>query len=683
MFKVHGASARPLATRPAGPPPPAPRATPVVWPPRTAEARRPSAPATDTPASLTQRLVSKVGRLPASVAAAAMGATVTAATIGVPVEAQAQTAFESPLSESILNPRGVGNVGDRPDLFDGTRIERAPDRTVQIDRDAQIADPSTVMTRSDHASGAAEIRRIVQQGIDAPRTAQAVAEKLAELYGPYSASNSEANRRAIIDNLRWIAGIGVHYDNARADSIDPTTQSPNATLSTRSGVCRDTHTAAAAVLASLMNAHQVDGRWVPGSPTGQEANVQVANFATPHEHHAFLVYRDPARGGWDALEYGRSYALGAQSAAAAVRSLPNHLPGYSTYRITGWDSKPVISDRRVVDAAAARGFFADDPGVGTPGEVRLRGTANGAGVTAFITPNLAFAGELRESPFGDTLEGGVRLNYHQDLRDADSHGYVRIGGGVYTSAFEVSDTGRRAESDREQVRTYVFGLKYDRRHEINAREIFGEHLKWRYGYDIDMFVGVPLGPEGFVLGNIGDYSNVDVGLDGALLGRERLSPNLTLDWAVQARYEVDVMRTSLELVSSEGRSFGALGTDALRADFAMALTHEGDSGLITRFEAGGTQWLASPLDPEVAPQGSHYAVMTLAPKDGTFDFGVLARGRQIDGELVPIDSLGVALRLTPNEDFSLGVTVDSVFPDGDLRRIGDNVQITGGLNYRF
>lgn len=633
---------------------------------------RTAAPRAESTGGVGQKLASCFGHMPKAAAAAVAGAAMTAMVVGTPVAAQ-----EVPFSGSILNPAGIDNPSGASPLFRGTRIGQPADRTVVVT--PSEVNPTEHMARG---GGPAEIRRIVNQGVDAPRTAEAVAAKLAELYGPFNASNSEENRRAIIESLRWIAGTGIDYDHGRASANENDTHSPNHTLSTQSGVCRDTHTATAAILASLMNARKDGDTWVPGSPSGQEANVQVVNFATPKEHHAFMVYRDPGSNGWDALEYGKSYDLDAPNAPSAARALPNHMPGYSIYRLTGWDSEPIIADRRVVDAAAARAFFTENPGLGEKGEVRVRGSADGGQITTFVSDQMAVSGAIQRNASGG-LDGGIKLNYHEDLSDAGGTGYARLAGGVWSSGIEPSDTGIRGVEHREPLRTYMVAVKYDRRYQTQARELVGEHLRYRYGSDIDAMIGVPFGPEGVVAGAIQDYSSMEFGIDGALLGREQLSPRLTLDWALQARYEVDVLEAAQELMTSKGRSFDAVGTDALRADFALALTHESDSGLITRFEAGGTQWLASPLDPEVVPTGSHYAVLTVAPESGNMEFGVLARGRSLASEFVPVDSFGVALRYTPSDRLSLGVSVDSVFPGGDTSKFGDNIQVMGNLSYRF
>lgn len=661
-------------------------------PPRTAPVV--SAPArVQAPTGVMSRLAHAFGRLNAPVAAALAGASLTAAVVGAPLPAQAQqveapVVFEldrqTALPESLLNPEGIGNPSGSTGLFAGTRVGQAAVRSPRLDDSILDIDPNSVMTRNTSQSGAAEIRQIMQNHVGAPHTAEVIAAKLAELYGPFTAANSAENRAAIIENLRWIAdGTGIRYDNARADGNAVTTQTPNETLSGRSGVCRDTHTAVQAVLASLINARYDGAKWVPGSPGGQEGNVLTIGFANPTENHAFLVYRDPGTGGWNALEYGKSYALNASNAVDAFRALPGYVAGYQRYRVTGWDSRPVVGSPGVVSAAAARAFFQDDPGVGTKGELRFSGGEDQARITAFLTDRLSLTGELAEGEPGNGLDGGIKLNYHKDFETVDSQGYLRMAGGLYTSGFETSDTGQRGLADRTAYRTYVLAFQMDQRNESKPKPLLGEHLAFKYGYDTDFLVGLPFSNDGFVPGAISAYSQMEAGADGTLLGRERIGPDLTLDWAVRARYELDLQRVATELVTSEGKDLRALGADALRTDFALALTHQAGSGLITRFEAGGTQLWGSPLDASMEPTGNHHALLTISPESGDVNFGLIARGERIDGKTIPVNSLGVALRLNPSDNVQIGLSADTVFPDGDFGKAGDNVRVFGGVNIKF
>ena len=664
-------------------------------PPERLQALPPPAslPKPQRPEGLLQRMVALAsGRRPA-VAAALAGASLFGALVGAPLAAQAappdttaavEDSARVPLAESILNPRGAGNPSGASGMFQGSRVGARDPRVPQIDG-RTVSDPDRVMTQNTWDSGAAEIRRILQTREGAPRTAEVVAAKLAELYGPFTAANSEENRQAIIANLRWIADTqtGVRYDHGRAGSSDATTQAPNATLSQLSGVCRDIHVATSAILASLMNARLEGGVWVPGAPTGQEANVQTVGFATPAEHHAYMVYRDPATGGWSALEYGKSYALNATNALDAFRALPGHADGYHRYVITGWSSKPVVSDYGSLGAAAARAFLRDNPGIGAPGEVRISGGEDRARLTAFVTPSLSIAGEIAEGG-GAGVEGGVKVNYHTDFETLDRQGWVRIAGGVYSSAFEASQfTGQRGRDGRVAYRTHVVALQVDGRRESLPAELIGEHLRWKWGIDMDALVGVPFSEGRMIHGSVTDFTSANLGADGTLLGRERLSPRLTLDWAVRARFDADLVETASQLVTSGGRSAAGLGVEALRTDVAVALTHQSEGGLTTRIEAGGSQWLAKPFDPQTDPAGTHYAVLGVEPKSGQVSFGILARGGQLDGRFVPVDGLGVAVALRPAKNVELGLQADTVFPGGEARRFGENVQVRGNLRIRF
>ncbi|MBI2375574.1 MAG: hypothetical protein HYV07_16380 [Deltaproteobacteria bacterium] len=578
---------------------------------------------------------------------------------------------------------------ERRDLFDNLPSSLTRARTEPTTGRPKVGNPDDVLIVNTASSGAAEIRSIVTNHVGAPRTAEVVAAKLAELYGPFTLENSAENRGKIIENILWIADTqtGIDYDTPRASSSDATTQSPNFTLSTGSGVCRDIHTATSAILASLMNAHQVGGKWVPGSPTGQEANVQTLTFANPTEYHAYMVYRDPSTGKWNALEYGKHYNVQANTSVEAFSTLPGYIAGYSRYRITGWDSKPVIAEMGTAGAAAAREFFGSDAGVGRPGEVRLSGRATGASVTGFVTPNLSVTAAMDKSDAGPSVDGGVKINYHKDFESLDRTGYIRVAGGVYSSSFEASKwTGWRGAEHRAAYRTYVIGLQLDGRMDAKAHELIGEHLMARYGLDANFLAALPLstgpGADPVIWGGVPDYSVAKLGADGILFGHEDLRKDLSLDWALRARYDLDAIKAAHELITSSGSSAKSLGTDALVTDFAVALTHRAPS-VITRFEAGGTQLLATPLDPEISMTGSHRAVLTVSPTSGIVDFGIIAKGGQLNHKLIPVNGIGVALDINPSKNVKIGVGVNSSFPDGNFSNAGKNIEVLGSISVRF
>jgi hypothetical protein len=686
----------------------APPRTPSAPPPRAAEAteaaeaagrgeapaptsalpraHRCSAPPSARPTTLLGRLRELLRiqhRHDPAVAGALIGLTAIPAAIAPAPAYAADPAAVGIPPGSLFNARGIGNVSGQDHLFDVLGDgANDPGRSPHLSSSAGVADPSTVMTVNTPTSGAESIRQIVQGHLGAPRTAEVVAAKLAELYGPYTAQNSAANRAAIIENLRWIgdSATGVHYNTAREKSIHLTTQPPNVTLSTGSGVCRDVHTALSAILASLINAHRAGNRWLPGPPTGQEANVQTIGFDNPSEYHAYMVFRDPATGYWNALEYGKSYALQSADALDAFRSLPGYVSGDIRWAITGWNSSPVVVDRGAIGAAKPRAFFHLDPGVGTPGELRLLAGNQGATAAGFITPRLSIVGSLSPNDLRDGVDGGLKLNYHRDFESGALVGYTRVTGGVYTSSFDASvDTGQRALAARAPYRTWIIGVEADGRYETRPQQFIGEHLVGRIGGDFDALLGVPLalsGPKASVVNYLPgalDDSDLRLALDGMLSGREHLSERLTLDWALRLRYDADLINAALELVTSGGTEAKTLGLDPLQTDFALALTYRAEA-LTLRFEAGGTGYWATPFDPQTTPEMTDHAVLTVTPRSGVVSFGILARGEVLNGSCDPVDSIGVALNLNPSPRLTLGTGV-LVSPDG--------VTVNGNLGLRF
>ena len=116
---------------------------------------------------------------------------------------------------SILNPLATGNVsGATPAALAMPK----PGSDKRIDPNRAV-DPGTTMITNGGVDPV--VQSMVRNHEGAPRTAQLVANRLAALYGPFSAGNSAQNRAAIIKNLTWIAGTGIRYDYARANGTTP------------------------------------------------------------------------------------------------------------------------------------------------------------------------------------------------------------------------------------------------------------------------------------------------------------------------------------------------------------------------------------------------------------------------------------------------------------------------------
>lgn len=93
-------------------------------------------------------------------------------------------------------------------------------------------------------------------------------------------------------DIAFLAGSGIKYDYDRADKSEGPggTYSPQEVLTSGTGVCRDTHTLAVA----LLRANGYDAK-------------QLGYSSADDTFHAFAVYQDPKTGKWGALEYGRVY----------------------------------------------------------------------------------------------------------------------------------------------------------------------------------------------------------------------------------------------------------------------------------------------------------------------------------------------------------------------------------------
>lgn len=599
------------------------------------------------------------------------------------------------LAESILNRGGRNNANSADPLWRTlpSSARRSDDRQPNIDPNRYAADPDAVMTRNRSGSVHPEIRELFESGRAAPNAAEAISEKLLELYGPFNAQNSQANRDAIVANLRWLADsrTGIAYEYERLDSGALSTRAPNETLSRKSGVCRDTHVAVGAMLASLASARRDGDGWALGSPASSQDTVQVIGFYNPEEYHAYMVYRDPADGTWNALEYGKSYDLGSQNAVEAFASLPGYISGYSRFTLRGWDRTPTINNRGAVGAQQARDFFRHNPGTGEPGEVRLHADSELLRATNFFTPHLSLVGELEPTRSSDSLRGGVKLNYHRDVEQVDKQGYLHAAAGIYSDFFDASQyTGLRGADDRTRYHVAVVGLQADARLEGDAVQLLDEHLRLKYGLDFQGMLGLPITTGGGLsgpmlnVGAVGDYSELDVGAELGLVGHEQLSETLSLDWAVHGRADVDVINAGNELAYANFDGVRrSLIQEPWRTSFAVALKQQNDDGSTARFEVGGNQYLAAPYDREISEQENHYAVLALSSANQVVNFGLLARGETVGGDFIPVNGLGIALDLRPSETIELGLGAESVFPDGDINRVGDRVTVSGNLRIKF
>jgi hypothetical protein len=340
-------------------------------------------------------------------------------------------------ADSLFNPLGRGNVSGQTDVVEqaGLTLGNPDLARLRLDPAGAVRDPIRVMTQAGPDSASAEVQAIVER--KDPRGAELVAQALALAYGRFDAANTPARRTAILDALTWIADTrrGIAYDDPRNAHPTPDTQSPNETLAKRSGVCRDIHTATAAILASLMNATvEASGAATAGSCDGREGDVQSIGFNNPNEYHDFMVYRDPATGRWDSLEYDKRYALKAATALDAMQQTTGSLTGFTRYTLHGWNGRPVVDNVGALSAARSNAFLSADAGTGSPGEVRVSAARDDVQATGFVSKNVSVTGAVDPGALADGLRGGVKLNYHQDLEQADTHGFLHAAAGV-TSDF--------------------------------------------------------------------------------------------------------------------------------------------------------------------------------------------------------------------------------------------------------
>jgi len=545
-------------------------------------------------------------------------------------------------------------------LFDHLDIASTR-QELQIGEDRPSMDPNSV--KSFWTGPDLEIENIVKERQGNPRTAEVVAAALAKKYGPFriDKDSSPGNRARIIENLMWIADDGIEYDDSRADSFSLTTYSPNHTVSNRTGVCRDIHTAISAILASLVDAKKVDGVWVPGSPNNQEGiNVQTFGFATAAESHAFTFYRDP-EGGWNAIEYGSHYKLKASSDVEAL-SMMTHSPlSEHRYRIDGWNGGPYVDSDNTLGAENANWFFQYNPGMGKAGDLSARYSLGGGLLSSyFITPHTSIVGEV--TPTDNGARGGLKINVQGEERNVKGGSLKeRFALGIYTDCFDFSTPGERGTEQRTRYHAYILGAQVDGSYRGREKEILGEHLKAKLGLDWSGRLAIPVWSGGgkgldFSAATLSAFAKAEGAGDLTFSGHEEVSDNLELDWAMQVGAVVDLKAVINEALSSGGKSVDrTLLKDPLRTHFTIGLTHRTTSGNTTKIEVGGTQFLAAPYGKETLPSETHYATFSYVPESGKYQFGIFAKGQTLDEKFIPANAIGAALEFRPRENLKFGI----------------------------
>ena len=555
-------------------------------------------------------------------------------------------------------------------------------------RSRSVKDPDDVLEEGSPSFVHPEIQAIVDGHLGAPRTAEVVAHKLLSLYGPFSIQNTPANRRAIIQNLLWVAntGKGLDYDSARAEQNSTDTHTPNETLSRGSGICRDIHVATSAILGALMDAKRVDGQWRLGSPS-QSAQVQTIAFHNPDEFHAFMVYRDPTTGAWNAFEYNKHYLLQSESALSALTGLVGYASGFTRYSVTGWDRPPAVNNRGVLGAAAAVAFLEDEAGPGKRGDVRLGASGSSARATAFVRDNVALVGQVELDSLDKGLAGGLKLDVHRGLEPLGSKGKLHAALGLYSHAFEATPgPGVRGAQSRVQHRSYLLGLQFDGRLRKTVRPLVSQALQARFGLDWNLRLGLPLmnqGDGGMVLpvGVLGNTSAADLGFETSVSGRHRLTDDLHLEWALGARATFDTINIGTELITSEGTSARqSLVHDPYSTEFLLRLTHETNDGTI-QIESGGRHTLGTSYASE-GNSGNHFGLLRYAPKSRTAKMEIFARGESLPDGFNPVSEVGVIFSLDLTRGWSLSTGINAGQKGAAFRALADRLMVSVELGYK-
>jgi hypothetical protein len=181
--------------------------------------------------------------------------------------------------------------------------------------------------------------------------------------------------------------------------------SPRATLERGGGECSDIHALGAWLLETA-------------GGLGPDDVYVIQTFGVGGLHNV-IIYRDPATGGWNIMNYGRIYACSAASPRQAVEAVYGNPGRYEVYQTAGPDSGDFLL--RFLDRDAFTGKM---QGLQfAPGLIRFDGVfgsvpgLGGIGPESLLGTNLA-AGERRISFQKDGLDVRARLGRNGGLDSA-------------------------------------------------------------------------------------------------------------------------------------------------------------------------------------------------------------------------------------------------------------------------
>lgn len=537
-----------------------------------------------------------------------------------------------------------------------------------------LPDPNSVRTRFARTRIEPDFSTGLHSKANAPKAAEWAARYLLDRFGPFNASNTAENREAIVQHLLWLgsSSSGIAYKNERAapETAEIGTYSPNRTVSDMSGVCRDTHVALGAIMGSLMNATAdgATGKWRLGSPS-RAADVFISAYFQPDEAHAFMLYRDPATGKWNGIEYGAHYAMQAPTGPDAHNAIVGDAAGYYRYVINGWDESPTISEHAPNHSGGVRDFFMRSPGRGAAGEVSLSGGTSTLDGLVRVTEGVAVTGRINPTTLGEgRLEGGVMAHYTSAEKDDPTawSGRYHMALGVHHEQLSATPgPGRRAFAHRADYDEVAVGARFDGRTQSAVYPLGSARL--RLGADVDALLLVPYAAakkeeSRYHPSRITHYSHLRGGADATLSGNGATGA-VEADWALWARMRLDGMLLANDLSSSVSNTF-SLSNSLLREPWVVGgrvgATHRDLGPLQARVELGGELRLVPGLDEEVTARSTHYVGVRLLDVERHAELNLMVLGEWVDGEFRPARQVAGGLEVKPHESVTLhgGGSVD-------------------------